>query len=35
MRNPDLAALQRMGKNGSLPVVVIRPAENNGREASK
>jgi hypothetical protein len=32
--DPDLAAFQRMGKNGSLPVVLIRPAEHNGGKAS-
>jgi hypothetical protein len=35
VRNPDLAALQRMRKDSPLSVMVIGPAEHNGNEASK
>jgi hypothetical protein len=32
--NPDFAALQRMGKDGALPVVVIWPTEDDSDKAS-
>jgi hypothetical protein len=34
MGDPDLAAPERMRKDGALPVVTIRPAEHHGGKAS-
>ena len=34
VRYPDFTALQRVGKDGAFPVVVIRPTENDSDKAN-